>query len=277
MSRSRWADVDWSKSTSAIAAERGVAICTVSKARRRHAPETLGAYSTRAATEPVVELQKRLKAATARADDLARELEQSRKQLAIARRAFESARALLTPVLEERDAALATLAAAAQPKPPARARADRLTQPHPKAPAPTPTPTTPTKRPWTPDELRILRATYPEGGAAAAAEALEAAGSEPRSHHTIRQRARRLGVTTQPEHAQDHESERDRILNLLNDYRGLPLHQDDFVDELPIPRDRVRAHLEHLTSTGRIVKKPDPSFTGRGRAAELYFPQEANA
>ena len=154
MSPSVWDGVDWSTSTSALAAERGVSISTVSKARRRYAPETLGAYSTRAPAEPVTELQKRHKAATARADVLARELAQTRKQLAVARRAFETAHALLTPVLEERDAALAQLAAAAgqrqpppeppadRPKPPAGARADRPTPPAEPHKLPTPAGTT---------------------------------------------------------------------------------------------------------------------------------------
>jgi len=135
---SKWADVDWGKSTSAIAKERGVTVPTASKARRKHAPETLAAYAGRAPgranratpanTTAVDDLQKRLKAATARADGLQRELEQARKQFAIARRAFETSHALLTPVLEERDAALAKLAANAAPGTTRRPRSPRTQQ-----------------------------------------------------------------------------------------------------------------------------------------------------
>lgn len=120
MSASKWAGVDWSKSTSAIAKERGVAISTVSKARGRYAPETLGAYSTRDKSKPVDDLQKRLKEATARADGLQRELEQARKQLAVARRAFATTEALMRDVLAERDAAIAKLTAGTG-RPPATA------------------------------------------------------------------------------------------------------------------------------------------------------------
>lgn len=130
---SDWRGVNWAQPTSAIAAERGVAISTVSKARRRYAPETLGAYSGRAAAAPVDDLQRRLKAATARADVLLQERDHLRQQLAVARRAFTTTDALLRDVLEERDAALTKLAAASQPAPAADPPADPMPPPATKA------------------------------------------------------------------------------------------------------------------------------------------------
>jgi hypothetical protein len=110
-----WSTVDWSKTTTAIAAERSVSISTVSKARARYAPNTLAANSRRpTATAPrPPRAQKPVKhpaaPAHARTTQLERELEQARAQLTIARRAFTTTEALLRDVLDQRDTAQAEL------------------------------------------------------------------------------------------------------------------------------------------------------------------------
>jgi hypothetical protein len=138
----------------------------------------------------------------------------------------------------------------------------------------------PPSRPWTDAEIDALRELFPrlvaEKGPAAGAKATAAALRRRRLSPYLRSRAsieriatayglRSSGVGSIDEpHPKALE-----ILELVRDYRGLPLSYEDVRDELAIERKRAQVLLRPLVSTGALevfegpngqilLRAPDP-------------------
>lgn len=50
----------------------------------------------------------------------------------------------------------------------------------------------------------------------------------------------------------------ERIVDLLADYRGLPLHTEDVAEELHACRKNVKRQLRLLEQAGEVMCRPDP-------------------
>lgn len=126
---------------------------------------------------------------------------------------------------------------------------------------------------WTSPELAILKDAYPREGPAGAREALIAAGHAPRTDAAIKAKAARLGLRKERRNL-NHET----VLELIRDYRGLPLAARDILDELGGHHMRLPSILADLLQQGLIAEKEDP-FSGesKGRHALLFYDPHAEA
>lgn len=129
----------------------------------------------------------------------------------------------------------------------------------PTTPNPAPEPQPPTRphvtdrrgRMWLPEEDHIITRTYPRGGSAHTRAELAAAGHK-RSIEAIYTRAKRLKL--------ERLTGQDAVLDLLRDYRGMPLTLIDVRDELGMSRGKAKAHLTALAAAGLVTVTSDNQY-----------------
>lgn len=108
---------------------------------------------------------------------------------------------------------------------------------------------------WTDAELAIITRTYPLHGLKASVEALAEAGYTRTAGATSSRQVGRLALTrdASPEAAQQN------VLDLIRDYRGMPLNVRDLHEELRIPIPALlRTILPALLERGVIANKHQP-------------------
>lgn len=107
---------------------------------------------------------------------------------------------------------------------------------------------------WTPAEERILTSVYPTRGYAETQKALTAAGHPFRTASAIYSRAKHLGCTSG--NGPKGPTGKDRVVEVVRHYRGLPLTIDDVRAEVGnLSERRARKLLQKLESEGVIASR----------------------
>lgn len=101
---------------------------------------------------------------------------------------------------------------------------------------------------WAPEEDAVLRRYYPRHGSGRVRIELAAVGCK-RSVQSVYTRAKNLGVESL--------TARDAVLDLVRDFRGVPLSAVDVSDELGMSRGRAKALLGELVTDGLLVVSGD--------------------